>query len=679
MMTDVISNGAAIQMSPTERTEVKRALVRRYDTLARDWYEAIIPFASAFVAPDENQRRFVELLDQVVDSLLAETFQRPSAEAIGATLVDWGFIDAEVVYRTTDMLARRLMEPLSTNQVAALQLRLGQLIGGVTSGYFRRARRVILREQETIRDVLLAELRQAQRDLLLKSAAIESSISAIGLCDLEGKVTYVNPAFITLWGYDNLQEVIGKGITEFWTYEDELSEAVRNLRERGGWIGEVVAVRKNGETFDALASASVILDDAGEPVQMMASFFDVTDRKRMSRKLQQHVDRLEVLHEIYNAILGLTSPQEIAQAALGHIENLLPCQRASVVLLDLETDRSEIIAVHTGYETQIRTGDRFNIEDLEDTINTLEFGEPFLIDDLQNLPKMPTIVQRLLAEGMHSFLAVPLCSQGELIGSLNLMASERGVLDESHLPIASEVADSLAIAIRHAQLFESVQNQRRHLGNLTARLAEAEELERHRIAQVLHDRVGQNLTALGINLNLIRAFVEKGDTKEVQSRIDDSLDLVDGTTDRIRSVMADLRPPMLDDYGLVPTLEWYGEKFSQRSGIKLAIVAASDFPRQSPRIENTFFRIAQEALNNAAKHAEAGHVTLSLSLDDEVVRMVISDDGVGFDPSYSQEIDEEKFGWGLLTMNERAEAVGANCQIESRPGEGTRVIIEVVK
>ncbi len=241
------------------------------------------------------------------------------------------------------------------------------------------------------------------------------------------------------------------------------------------------------------------------------------------------------------------------------------------------------------------------------------------------------------------------------------------------------MADSLAIAIRHAQLFESVQNQRRHLGTLTTRLAEAEEIERHRIAQVLHDRVGQNLTALGINLNLIRAFVEKGDTKEVQSRIDDSLDLVDGTTDRIRSVMADLRPPMLDDYGLVPTLEWYGEKFSQRSGIKLAIVAASDFPRQSPRIENTFFRIAQEALNNAAKHAEAGHVTLSLSLDDEVVRMVISDDGVGFDPSYSQEIDEEKFGWGLLTMNERAEAVGANCQIESRPGEGTRVIIEVVK
>lgn len=678
-MMEVISNGAAIQMSPAERAEVKRALVRRYDTVARDWCEAITPFASAFVAPDENQRRFVELLDQAVDSLLAETFQRPSAEAIGATLVDWGFIDAEVVYQTTDVLACRLMEPLSTDQMAALQLRLVQLIGGVTSGYFRRARRVILREQETIRNVLLAELQQAQRDLMLKSAAIDSSISAIGLCDLEGKVTYVNPAFISLWGYDDAQEMVDKDITEFWIYEDDLSEAVRDLRERGGWSGEVVAVRKNGETFDALASASVIRDDNGEPVHMIASFFDVTERKRMSRKLQQHVDRLEALHEIYSAILGLTSPQEIAQAALGHMRDLLPCQRASVILFDFDAGESQVLAVHSGYETQIETGNRYSLEGLGDVIRELERGEIVIEGNLDNGAPASVVFEGLLAEDIRSFMSAPLCSQGELIGCLNLLAKEAEAFTQSHLPIASEVADSLAIAIRHAQLFESVQKQRERLSTLTTRLAEAEEIERHRIAQVLHDRVGQNLTALGINLNLIQALVQKGDIEAVQSRIDDSLDLVDGTTDRIRSVMADLRPPMLDDYGLVPTLEWYGEKFSQRSEIKLAIVAASDFPRQSPRIENTFFRIAQEALNNAAKHAEAGQVTLSLSMDDEVVRMVISDDGVGFDPSYGQEIDEEKFGWGLLTMNERAEAVGANCQIESRPGEGTRVIIEVVK
>ena len=678
-MTEVISNGAAMRMSPTERTEVKRVLARRYDTVARDWYEAITPFASAFVVPDENQRRFAELLEQAVDSLLAETFQRLRAEAIGATLVDWGFIDAEVVYQTTDILVHRLMEPLSTDQMAALQLRLGELIGCMASGYFRRARRVILHEQETIRNVLLAELQQAQRDLLLKSAAIDSSISAIGFCDMEGKVTYANRAFIKLWGYDSLQEVIGKAITEFWIYEDRLSEAVRSFRERGAWIGEIVAVRKNDETFDVLVSATVIQNDDGEPVQMMASLVDITDRKRINRELQQHVDRLQVLHEVENAILGLTSPKEIAQAALGHMRNLLPCQRASVVLFDLEAGQSQVLAVHSGYETQVEVGNSYSMEGLEDVIHKLERGEPVIEGRLKDSPPASVVFEELLAEGIHSFLSVPLCSHSELIGCLSLLAKEVNAFTPSHLPIASEVADSLAIAIRHAQLFESVQKQRERLSTLTTRLAEAEEMERHRVAQILHDRVGQNLTALGINLNLIQALVHKRDVEAVQSRIDDSLDLVGGTTDRIRSVMADLRPPMLDDYGLIPTLEWYGEKFSQRSEIKLAVVAATDFPRQSPRIENTLFRIAQEALNNAAKHAEAGHVTLSLSVDDEVVRMVISDDGVGFDPSYGQEIGEEKFGWGLLTMNERAEAVGANCQIESRPGEGTRVIIEVVE
>ncbi|NCF69304.1 MAG: PAS domain-containing protein [Chloroflexi bacterium] len=226
----------------------------------------------------------------------------------------------------------------------------------------------------------------------------------------------------------------------------------------------------------------------------------------------------------------------------------------------------------------------------------------------------------------------------------------------------------------HAQ--EALRRNRDRLRALTAQLAEVSEGERQRLSRELHDQVGQNLTALGINLNIIRAEIILAGSAPLISRLDDSLSLVEQTTERIRDVMADLRPPVLDDYGLVAALNWYGRQFGQRTNISITIEGTVLSPRLVPRVENALFRIAQEALVNVSKHAQATGVVVTVQEHGGIVRMVVADDGVGFDPIYGAESDGNQ-RWGLITMTERAEAEGGRCRIESDANRGTRVVVEI--
>jgi len=223
-------------------------------------------------------------------------------------------------------------------------------------------------------------------------------------------------------------------------------------------------------------------------------------------------------------------------------------------------------------------------------------------------------------------------------------------------------------------LNKEIERQREQLRILSARLAEAEEAERKRLAQELHDQVGQKLSAIGINLNIMLAQMSDEAARPVRPRIDDSLALVYETTECIRSVMADLRPPMLDDYGLVSAINWHAQQIASRAGITVEASAKGIIPRLPAQAENFLFRIVQEALANVVKHAQATQVSVAVESDATgTIRLSVRDNGVGFDTSRRNEPNK----WGLITIAERARAIGAECSIESRPGRGTRVIVEL--
>jgi signal transduction histidine kinase len=144
------------------------------------------------------------------------------------------------------------------------------------------------------------------------------------------------------------------------------------------------------------------------------------------------------------------------------------------------------------------------------------------------------------------------------------------------------------------------------------RLNEIEENERNRISRQLHDQVGQDLTALNINLDIIISFLKEGKTDPSLRRLEDSAHIEHQTTEHIRDLMTDLRPPVLDDYGLLATLRWYADQFSQRTGLPVTISGSESFPELSASLAMPLLRIAQEPLDNAAKHARANWVNIEL-------------------------------------------------------------------
>jgi signal transduction histidine kinase len=155
------------------------------------------------------------------------------------------------------------------------------------------------------------------------------------------------------------------------------------------------------------------------------------------------------------------------------------------------------------------------------------------------------------------------------------------------------------------------------------------------------------------------------------------MDILAETAKRIRDVMSDLRPSVLDDYGLMAAIRWLGERISTRTGLTISVEGLDTKVDFSSETEITLFRIAQELLTNITKHAKATEVSIRLESTDGKVQLIISDNGVGFDPTALDQTGESR--WGLLNVRERTDAIDGILTIASRPGQGTRVVIEVKK
>lgn len=211
---------------------------------------------------------------------------------------------------------------------------------------------------------------------------------------------------------------------------------------------------------------------------------------------------------------------------------------------------------------------------------------------------------------------------------------------------------------------------------LAAHLAERQELERRQLARALHDEVGQNVTAIGFTLDFIQSQLDETDLQidVMRAYLQETLNLIEQTTDRIRQIVTDLRPPMLDDYGLIEALDWYAGHLAQKTGLEIAMQHTYFAPRLPAAVESMIFRIAQEALTNIINHAQASQVSITVEAKSAIIRLTIADNGLGFDVKQK---GASPASFGLLTMAERAKAINGRCIIDSQPHRGTRVMIEV--
>jgi PAS domain S-box-containing protein len=225
------------------------------------------------------------------------------------------------------------------------------------------------------------------------------------------------------------------------------------------------------------------------------------------------------------------------------------------------------------------------------------------------------------------------------------------------------------------QVEDELHKSRERLRILSRRLVEVQEDERHAIARELHDRVGQNLAALNLNLNILRSQLSVEALQVIGTRLSDSVALVNQILGITRNVMADLRSDVLDEYGLESALREYADQFTQRTGIQVVSdKSATAIPRLDSSIEMTLLRIAQEALTNVARHAKANRATISIGADEDAVYMSIQDDGIGI---LSWQKANQPGSHGLRIIRERAEALGGSVQVHSAYKKGTNIEVKI--
>ncbi|MBI3976735.1 MAG: HAMP domain-containing protein [Chloroflexi bacterium] len=269
---------------------------------------------------------------------------------------------------------------------------------------------------------------------------------------------------------------------------------------------------------------------------------------------------------------------------------------------------------------------------------------------------------------------VPLVTRNHELGVLLLWGSPGQPVADADRPLLLAAGQQIAVAVENAHLWEEVQRKEALRGQLLAKVIGAQEEERKRIARELHDETSQALTSVMVGLRLIE---NRTADPESQSLVGSVRGTVAATLDGVRQLARDLRPSVLDDLGLAAALDRYVGDYGRQHPF------AADFHgvglrglRLAPSVETALYRIAQEALTNAARHARPASVSVVLERRGDTLILIVEDDGRGFDVAAATGRRPEQ-QLGLHGMRERAELLGARLTIESGPGAGTTVFVEL--
>lgn len=423
----------------------------------------------------------------------------------------------------------------------------------------------------------------------------------------------------------------------------------------------------------------IIYDKSGRPIRMFGAVQDITERKRAEEELRQYAARMEMLADISQALAtaGL-DVQTVLETIVRQIAEVIG-DGCVICLLSSDEQWFEWAAFHHPKpEVKALMSSWFSLAPISAshgwTAHVLRTGEPLLI---------PIVIPEQLRQGiqpdhlpffeqvsLHSLLIVPLRVESRVIGTLNLLRDDPGhPYTPEDQALLQELADRAALTIQNARLFEQVQGAHERLQALSRRLLEVQETERRHIARELHDEVGQVLTGLEFLLEIKTPLP----AEEIQARLGKALRLADELATRLQELSLRLRPPMLDELGLLPTLAWHSKRYTDQTNIQVDFKYMGPERRLGADIETAVYRIVQEALTNVARHAQVGEVTVQVWVEPNSVRLQIEDAGVGFDLEAAL---AARTSSGLSGMYERAALLGGQLTVVSAPGAGAALIAE---
>jgi PAS domain S-box-containing protein len=482
----------------------------------------------------------------------------------------------------------------------------------------------------------------------------------LAVLDMDRRVIRCNHALASSLGL-NKDTLAGRCLDEFLEGGAQSGTAAACTATLTDGLIQTVETHDDRLGGDLLVTTSPLRDDHGQLFGLVFLARNMTERKQAERALRRYADQLEVFQEIDLATLAQSRPRELIRTALPHIRKLVPCDRALALLIDMEKGEGELVA-------SVGTPNGKSVEGLRVPVRSL-FPAESVEEDSVAMSKdvLTTLPQFLQGRDVGSFIALPLRSEAGPIGQLIFLSHEPEAFPPAVQEMARKVVDHLQVAFHHARLFEEVRAGQERLQALSQRLVEAHEVERREIARELHDEIGQQLTGL-------KLMVEMGAQMPSGKRhVEEAVAIVNDLMERVRALSLDLRPSMLDDLGLLPTLVWFFDRYSAQTGVKVMFDHLGMEGRFPPAVETAAYRIVQEALTNVARYARVGQVAVRMRASQGVLTVQIQDRGVGFDAAAALTAATSN---GLTGMRERAMLLGGTLTVDSTPGRGTQVTAE---
>lgn len=293
---------------------------------------------------------------------------------------------------------------------------------------------------------------------------------------------------------------------------------------------------------------------------------------------------------------------------------------------------------------------------------------PCIYHDAQSHPAFEVLGEDQL-DTIKSLAGVPLLLGEESLGVLFVdNFSSTYAFSEADLALLEAMAAQASTAIGRARLFDRLRASRAQLVELSRELVRTQESEKRHLARELHDEVGQILTGLKLNLEMLESDGEASPT--LRRAIESAEDLLR----RVRDLSLELRPSMLDDLGLIPAVEWLADRMHKQSGVKIVVAHDGGDQRFPPEVETAAYRIVQEALTNVVRHADASRCDVRVRVSEGILQLEIEDDGRGFEPD---NVIGRPGHTGISGMRERASLVHGRLAIRSTPGKGTRIAAEL--